>query len=386
MFWIFLRLGLTSFGGPIAHIGFFRQEFVEKRAWFNDSQFAQWIALCHALPGPSSSQLGFLIGYQRNGWSGALAAFFGFTLPSALIMSAVAYGWFAYHQAWSSLIPALLIVAAAVVIQATWGMAKQFCRRAEWILTAISSAFVLLAFPSVWTPILLLLGLALLGQWLKTDAPATTLNLQRTPSRQLALSLLIAPLALLILLPGLVLLMPELALFDSLYRAGALVFGGGHVVLPYLQIELVQPGLVTESAFLSGYAFAQTLPGPMFSFATYLGTLTQGWLGAIVATIAIFLAGLAWIIGVLPFYQQLISRSSFQAGLAAIQAGVVGFLIAALMNPILPHAIVSWPSLGLLGLNLLLLWRFKISVIVLILLNLSVVTFAEWLAPGLVLN
>lgn len=386
MFWIFLRLGLTSFGGPIAHIGFFRQEFVEKRAWFNDSQFAQWIALCHALPGPSSSQLGFLIGYQRGGWPGALAAFLGFTLPSALIMSAVAYGWFAYHQAWSSLIPALLIVAAAVVIQATWGMAKQFCTRAEWVLTAISSAFVLLAFPSVWTPILLLIGLALLGQWLKTDAPASTLSLQRTPSRQLALTLLIVPLGLLILLPGLVLLMPELALFDSLYRAGALVFGGGHVVLPYLQIELVEPGLVTESAFLSGYAFAQTLPGPMFSFATYLGTLSQGWLGAIGATIAIFLAGLAWIIGVLPFYQQLICRSNFQAGLAAIQAGVVGFLIAALINPILPHAIVSWPSLGLLGLNLLLLWRFKISVIVLILLNLSVVTFAEWLAPGLVLN
>ncbi|HEY9017984.1 chromate efflux transporter [Thiomicrospira sp.] len=386
MFWMFLRLGLTSFGGPMAHIGFFRQAFVEKRAWFNDQQFAQWIALCHALPGPSSSQLGFLIGYQRAGWPGAFAAFLGFTLPSALIMSAVAYGWFAYHQAWSSLIPALLIVAAAVVIQATWGMTKQFCRRAEWALTAISSALVLLAFPSVWTPILLLLGLALLGQWLKTYTSSAPLDLQRTPSRTLGLALLIAPLSLLIILPGLVLVLPELALFDSLYRAGALVFGGGHVVLPYLQIELVQPGLVTESAFLSGYAFAQTLPGPMFSFASYLGALTQGWLGAIVATIAIFLAGLAWIIGVLPFYQQLITNSHFQAGLVAIQAGVVGFLLAALINPILPHAIVSWPSLGLLVLNLLLLWRFKLSVVVLILLNLSVVTLAEWLAPGLVLQ
>lgn len=386
MFWIFLRLGLTSFGGPIAHIGFFRQEFIEKRAWFSDRQFAQWIALCHALPGPSSSQLGFLIGYQRAGWPGALASFLGFTLPSALIMSALAYGWFAYHQAWSGLIPALLVVAAAVVIQATWGMAKQFCGRAEWVLTAISSALVLLAFPNVWTPIVLLVVLALLGQWLKNTTPASTLNLQRTPSRALGLTLLIAPLGLLILLPGLVLVMPELALFDSLYRAGALVFGGGHVVLPYLQIELVQPGLVAESAFLSGYAFAQTLPGPMFSFATYLGALTQGWLGAMIATLAIFLAGLAWIIGVLPFYQQLITRSSFQAGLAAIQAGVVGFLLAALINPILPHAIVSWPSLGLLGLNLLLLWRFKVSPIVLILLNLSLVALAEWLAPGLVLN
>lgn len=386
MFWIFLRLGLTSFGGPMAHIGFFRQEFVEKRAWFSDSQFAQWIALSHALPGPSSSQLGFLIGYQRAGWSGALAAFIGFTLPSALIMSAIAYGWFAYHQAWSSLIPALLIVAAAVVIQASWAMAKQFCRRAEWGLTAISSALVLLAFPSIWTPIILLVGLALLGQWLKTDVTSNPLTLQRTPSRRVALTLLIAPFGLLILLPGLVVLMPELALFDSLYRAGALVFGGGHVVLPYLQLELVQPGLVAESAFLSGYAFAQTLPGPMFSFATYLGTLTHGWLGAIIATIAIFLAGLAWIIGILPFYQQLTTRAGFQAGLAAIQAGVVGFLIAALINPILPHAIISWSSLGLLVLNLVLLWRFKISAMVLILLNLSVVAFAEWLAPGLVLH
>lgn len=373
IFNLFLRLGLTSFGGPIAHISFFRAEFVEKQRWFDDTQFAQWIALCHALPGPSSSQLGFLIGYQRGGWLGAIAAFIGFTLPSALIMSALAYGWFAYHQAWSQIIQALLIVAAAVVIHAIWNMANPFYHRTSLVAITLLSALVLLAAPWVWTPILLLVLLALLGQFIK---PTTALNndvppqLPRLPGRKLALMLLATPLALLLLLPGLVQWMPALSLFDSVFRAGALVFGGGHVVLPYLQLELVQPGLVTESAFLSGYALAQTLPGPLFSFASYLGALTQGWIGALVATGAIFLAGLMWIIGILPFYQSLLNQPRFQAGLVAIQAGVVGFLLAALINPILPHAIINWQSALLLALNLVLLFRFKLSAIWLIVISL----------------
>ena len=369
IFKAFLTLGLTSFGGPVAHIGYMRDAFVVRKAWFSEVQFAQWIALCHALPGPSSSQLGFLIGYQRAGWLGAIAAFIGFTLPSALIMAALAYGWFSYHQAWSSLIQALLIVAAAVVTQATWSMAKQFCNRGLLILIALISATLLLIWPFVWMPIALIIALALLGQFMPTPPPTEAVKLNRLPHPTLALGLLLLPMVLLLLLPVLVHFWPELTLFDSVYRAGALVFGGGHVVLPYLNIELVQPGLLSEEAFMSGYALAQTLPGPLFSFATYLGALMHGWIGALLATLAIFLAGLMWIIGVLPFSHRLLNHPRFQPGLVAIQAGVVGFLLAALINPILPHALINWQSVLLLALSLALLFVYRLAVIGLIVLN-----------------
>ncbi len=369
IFKAFLTLGLTSFGGPVAHIGYMRNAFVERKAWFSEAQFAQWIALCHALPGPSSSQLGFLIGYQRAGWAGAFAAFVGFTLPSMLIMVALAYGWVAYNQAWSSLIQALLIVAAAVVTQATWSMAKQFCNRGLLILIALISATLLLIWPFVWMPIALLVALALLGQFMPTPPPTEAVKLNRLPHPTLALGLVLLPMVLLLLLPVLVYFWPEWALFDSVYRAGALVFGGGHVVLPYLNIELVQPGLVSEEAFMSGYALAQTLPGPLFSFATYLGALMHGWIGALLATLAIFLAGLMWIIGILPFSHRLLNHPRFLPGLVAIQAGVVGFLLAALINPILPHALINWQSVLLLALSLALLFVYRLSVIGLIVLN-----------------
>ncbi|MDY0137267.1 MAG: chromate efflux transporter [Thiomicrospira sp.] len=369
IFKAFLTLGLTSFGGQVAHIGYMRDAFVVRKAWFSEVQFAQWIALCHALPGPSSSQLGFLIGYQRAGWAGAFAAFVGFTLPSMLIMVALAYGWVAYNQAWSSLIQALLIVAAAVVTQAVWSMAKQFCNRGLLILIALISATLLLIWPFVWMPIALIIALALLGQFMPTPPPTETVKLNRLPHPTLALGLVLLPMVLLLLLPVLVHFWPELTLFDSVYRAGALVFGGGHVVLPYLNIELVQPGLLSEEAFMSGYALAQTLPGPLFSFATYLGALMHGWIGALLATLAIFLAGLMWIIGVLPFSHRLLNHPRFQPGLVAIQAGVVGFLLAALINPILPHALINWQSVLLLALSLALLFVYRLAVIGLIVLN-----------------
>ncbi|MFA6700602.1 MAG: chromate transporter, partial [Thiomicrospira sp.] len=292
-----------------------------------------------------------------------------FTLPSALIMAALAYGWFSYHQAWSSLIQALLIVAAAVVTQATWSMAKQFCNRGLLILIALISATLLLIWPFVWMPIALIIALALLGQFMPTPPPTEAVKLNRLPHPTLALGLLLLPMVLLLLLPVLVHFWPELTLFDSVYRAGALVFGGGHVVLPYLNIELVQPGLLSEEAFMSGYALAQTLPGPLFSFATYLGALMHGWIGALLATLAIFLAGLMWIIGVLPFSHRLLNHPRFQPGLVAIQAGVVGFLLAALINPILPHALINWQSVLLLALSLALLFVYRLAVIGLIVLN-----------------
>jgi len=379
LFWSFLKLGFTSFGGPVAHIGFFRQQFVERQAWFSESQFAQWIALCHMLPGPSSSQLGFLIGYQRGGWSGAMAAFIGFTFPSALIMALLAYGWFAYHQAWSSLLHGLILVAAAVVIQAIWAMGKQFCSTWTLRLLALCSALAFLVLPYAWTPIALIAVLFVIGQFMPSAQTENQAMVSlRTPSKSLGYGLIALVIALLALLPGLVMIKPEWAMFDSLYRAGALVFGGGHVVLPYLHLELVQPGLVSEQAFLSGYSLAQALPGPMFSFAAYLGALSLGWQGAVIATLAVFLAGLLLIIAILPFYQSFAHNPKLQKGLVAIQAGVVGFLLAALVNPILPHALINWQSALLIALNLMALLRFKISVLWLLPLNAAIYSLITW--------
>lgn len=371
VFKAFLALGLTSFGGPVAHMAYFHQAFVVRKAWFSEAQFAQWLALSQLLPGPASSQLGFLIGYQRAGWPGAFAAFIGFTLPSAILMTLLAYGWFAYQQAWSGLIHALLIVAAAVVSQAVWSMSKQFCTDTRLRVLALLSALVMWWWPFIWTPLALLLVLALIGQWQVAGGtpPSAPVGLQRQPSRRAAWWLIMLPLALLAGLPMVADLAAPLALFDSLFRAGALVFGGGHVVLPYLTIELVEPGQISEDAFLSGYALAQTLPGPLFSFAAYLGALSLGWLGALLATLAIFLAGLMWIIGLLPFYQTLIQHRRVQPSLLVIQAGVVGFVLAALINPILPHALINWQSAVLLAVSLWLLLKYRLSVIWLILLN-----------------
>lgn len=369
----FLLLGLTSFGGPIAHIGFFQKKFVEQKAWFNHQQFAQWIALCHLIPGPSNSQLGFLIGYQRHGWLGAIAAFIGFTLPSALIMSLLAFGWVIYDQAWSNFIHGFILVASAVVIQATWVMARQFCQGWHLVLLTTLCALCFYTLPNSWTPLAILISLAIVGQFFpKPSITSIQAKFIRQPSKKQGGILLIFTIGLLLILPGLVAFLPELTLYDGLYRAGALVFGGGHVVLPYLQIETVETGIITEQTFLTGYSFAQAMPGSLFTFASYLGAVTFGWVGAIIATLTIFLSGLIWIISILPFYNQLIQNSRIQPSLITIQAGVVGFLAATLLNPILPHALIDPLSWTLVTLNLIALLRFKISVLILLPLTASV--------------
>lgn len=384
----FLKLGLTSFGGPAAHIGFFHQAFVVRQRWFDDSTFARWIALCHLLPGPSSSQLGFLIGYQRGGWPGAVAAFVGFTLPSAMMMLGLAYGWFWLDDTWQPVWHALVLVAAAIVIQVTWQMSRQFCQAWSLKLLALLTALGLMLWPSVWAPVVLLLGLGMIATLFKhrfgfLAAVATSHNSvdsgERTPAFESRSPSIKTGWSLIVLAIGLLGILPLLAwtderiwsIGDGFYRAGALVFGGGHVVLPMLELEWVQTGRVTESQFLAGYSLAQALPGPLFTFASYLGGVMAGWLGAVVATLAIFLPGLLLIIGILPFYQAFTSSERLQAGLVAVQAGVVGFLLFALVVPILPHALVDWASGVLVAMNLVLLLKWQWPAVWLMPLNIA---------------
>jgi len=375
VFFHFLLLGLSSFGGPMAHIGFFRERFVQQQAWFSEAMFAQWVVLCNLLPGPSSSQLGFLIGYQRAGWLGALAAFIGFTLPSALIMLVLAYGVMQWQTAIEAWLPALMVLAAAVVIQATWGMAKQFCRHTTTLAMTVISAIALVLLPSPLIAISLLVLNGLIGwrvfQSSAAASPSDEALFNQQPSRAQARLLIALALGLLVVLPLVALFGGIWSLIDSLYRAGALVWGGGHVVLPYLQLEFVQNQQMDNALFLSGYAMAQALPGPMFSFAAYLGALDQGLLGALVAIIAIFLAGLLLVIGILPFYQQLQSYPSIKAAMMGLQATVVGLMLAALINPILPHALTQISLAALLLLNLIWLIQLQRNALLLIPINLA---------------
>uniref|UniRef100_Q31EY2 Chromate ion (CHR) family transporter n=1 Tax=Hydrogenovibrio crunogenus (strain DSM 25203 / XCL-2) TaxID=317025 RepID=Q31EY2_HYDCU len=368
----FLKLGCTSFGGPVAHIGFFREVFVVRQSWFDEAQFARWTALCHFLPGPSSSQLGFLIGYQQAGWVGAMAAFVGFTLPSAIIMALLAYGWVALDDTWRMLLQALIIVAAAVVLKTIWQMSQAFCQ--SWILKSVMLLSILPLFlmPVVWVPILWLIMLAAIGPYLSvsSDTNASSFK-QRTPSVRQGVFLISSAVALLVIIPVISQFFPHILwqISEGFYRAGAMVFGGGHVVLPFLELEWVQTQQVSEEAFLAGYGVAQALPGPLFTFASYLGVLLGGVPGAVLATFSIFLAGFLLVIGVLPFYQKVTQSKHLQKSLTVIQAGVVGFLVFAFVNMILPHAVINWQSGVMLLLNGVLLFRFHWSVLSLMLVN-----------------
>ncbi|MHA6204832.1 chromate efflux transporter [Dyella soli] len=341
VFAVFLSLGLRSFGGPIAHLGYFRQAFVEQRRWLDDARYSQLLALCQFLPGPASSQLGFAIGLQRAGWRGALAAFLGFTLPSATLM--LAFAWWAPYlrDAWGqSLLHGLKLVAVVVVAQGVLGMwrslAPDWPRRA----LAVGAAMLLLWQPQAWMQLLVVVVAALLAPWAcrRVMAHAGAVAAPRY-GRPLAVVLLACHAAML-LFAFVVgtrgsLLVQTAAAF---YRAGALVFGGGHVVLPWLRQALVLPGWVDENSFLAGYGAAQALPGPMFSLAAYLGSRMldgQGGIaGALVALLAIFLPGFLLLGGVLPFWHRLAARAGAVRVVAAINAAVVGLLAAALYNPV----------------------------------------------------
>jgi chromate transporter len=348
VFTVFLKLGLTSFGGPVAHIGYFRQAFVVERQWLSESDFASRLALCQALPGPASSQLGFLIGWHRAGWLGALAAWVAFTLPSAILLVLLAL----YALPWAShgaisMLHGLKLVAVAIVAHAVWGMWSSLCRTTGTRILALAG-FAMAMWLTGWMGQIgaIALGAVVGFVILRQTATATPSSIAHAEvKRPLGTFLLLLALVLLIGLPLLAQHQPVLQMFDSFYRAGALVFGGGHVVLPLLQSSVVNTGLVSNDAFLVGYGLAQAVPGPLFTFAAWLGALDPtlpGWSGAGLALVAIFLPGLLLVAGVMPWWQQWQHNRHAMALLTGINAAVVGVLASAWVDPIITTSVRGW--------------------------------------------
>ncbi len=341
VFAVFLRLGLTSFGGPVAHLGYFRDEFVMRRRWLSDRAYADLVALCQFLPGPASSQVGLAIGLSRAGYLGALAAWTGFTLPSAVALVLFAYGMTALGDvSGAGWLHGLKVVAVAVVAQAVLRMMRSLTPDRERATLAVVAAALALAAPSAWGQIgAIILGAIAGVTLLRAEAASDHASLPLTIGRRTGIAMLFIFFALLFALPLLALATSSqsMRLFDAFYRAGSLVFGGGHVVLPLLQASVVPPGWVTNDAFLAGYGAAQAIPGPLFTFAAYLGAVMDpapnGWIGAAICLIAVFLPSLLLVVGVLPFWEELRHRPTAQAALRGVNAAVVGLLLAALYNP-----------------------------------------------------
>jgi chromate transporter len=359
IFLVFLRLGLTSFGGPIAHFGFFRDEFVGRRRWLDDRAYADLVALCQFLPGPASSQVGLAIGLTKCGYAGAAAAWLGFTLPSALIMTACGLGMIAYGDIVPpALLHGLKIAALAVVANALYGMARTLCPGRVHAGIALLAAIVMLFANAPWMQIGVIALAALAGRLLLTsDAPPTDSDTGLRFGRYAAFVAACLFAGLLVALPLLVGMTPGsglLATADAFYRVGALVFGGGHVVLPLLQAELVPPGWIDNSRFVAGYGVAQAVPGPMFTLTAYLGAVIAptggpagGLAGAAVALIAVFLPSVLILVAVLPFWATIRRMSAARAALAGVNAAVVGLLLAALYDPVWTSSIGNAQDLAL---------------------------------------
>ncbi len=337
VFTAFLRQGCTAFGGPIAHLGYFRTEFVERRRWLTDDHYASLVALCQFLPGPASSQTGMGIGLSRAGLPGALAAWLGFTLPSAVLMFLMALlAPTLLAAAGSGWLLGLKAVAVAVVIQAVWGMARSLCPDRDRQTLALMLAMVPWAVPGVHGQLLVMLAGGLWGAWRLSPQENAPSPLPLAVPRWLSWTSLGLFFGLLIGLPLLQAAMPHRSLeqFAAFYWAGSLVFGGGHVVLPLLQSAFVGPNGVSLDQFLAGYGAAQALPGPLFTFATYLGATLNGVTGALVATVGIFLPSLLLVVGALPFWADLGRHPLTNRLLQGLNAAVVGLLVAALYDPI----------------------------------------------------
>lgn len=346
----FLILGLTSFGGPVAHLGYFHAELVARRKWLNEQSYADLVALCQFLPGPASSQVGFALGLHRGGFAGALTAWAAFTMPSVLLLlifaySASALGGVVGH----GVIHGLKLVAVAVVAQAVWGMARQLCPDFKRLAIAIAALFIVVLLTSALSQ-MAAIGLgALLGWWwCKTSSSITSFgHFEIATSKATAKFVFFSFFTLLLGLPLLLILVESqgLALFESFYRAGALVFGGGHVVLPLLESSVVESGWISQDQFLAGYGAAQALPGPLFTFAAYLGAIVapepNGFAGATIALIAIFLPGMLLLLGVLPYWEELRKKQNAKTAMAGANAAVVGILAAALYDPVWRSAVLS---------------------------------------------
>jgi len=373
---VFLKLGVSSFGGPIAHIGYFREEFVVRRSWLDEQAFVDLVALCQFLPGPASSQVGFSIGLMRAGYAGALAAWTGFTLPSAIILVLFAYGAGALSgPAGTGVLHGLKLVAVAIVAQAVWGMARTVCPGRERASIAVLSALIILFSSSSLAQIGTILLGGILGLWLCRNAPPVAEGHIAMPvSRRAGLLALAAFFILLIGLPVLQALngSPGVALFDAFYRSGALVFGGGHVVLPLLREAFVAPGWVSDEAFLAGYGAAQAVPGPLFTFAAYLGAVVKpsphGVAGAALGLFGIFLPGILILLGALPFWDSFRTRIEAQSVMRGVNAAVVGLLGAALYNPLWTSSVKTPGDFGvaLVGFVLLSVWRAPPLVVVIV--------------------
>jgi chromate transporter len=364
---VFLKLGVSSFGGPIAHLGYFREEFVVRRRWLDEQAFVDLVALCQFLPGPASSQVGFSIGLMRAGYRGALAAWTGFTLPSAIVLLLFAYGAGALTgPVGGGLLHGLQLVAVAIVAQAVWGMARTLCPDRERASIAAVAALIILFGGSGVVQIAAIVFGAAAGLWLCRGAPPATVDHMTIPvSRNVGLAALTAFFVLLVGLPIAQSLTNAqgLALFDAFYRSGALVFGGGHVVLPLLRDAFVAPGWVSDDTFLAGYGAAQAIPGPLFTFAVYLGAVVRpsphGVAGAALGLFGIFLPGMLVLLGTLPFWDTLRKRAGAQAAMRGINASVVGLLGAALYNPVWTSSVRTPGDFGvaLVGFTLLTAWR-----------------------------
>lgn len=365
---VFLKLGLTSFGGPIAHLGYFRNELVVRRRWIDEAGYGDLVALCQFLPGPASSQVGFALGVLRgNGLAGGLAAWLGFTMPSAIILIAFALGAAAFTgPVAEGALHGLKLVAVAVVAQAIWGMAKSLTPDRQRAAIALAAVAIVVFIGGSYGQVGAIGLGAFSGLWLcRGDGAASTGRLSFPVSRQRGAFMLIL-FAALFLIPPLAAGMTghqAVALFDAFYRSGALVFGGGHVVLPLLQAEVVAPGWVSNEGFLAGYGLAQAVPGPLFTFAAYLGAIMEpapnGFAGAAIALVAVFLPGLLLVYGMLPFWDGLRRRPAAQSAMRGANAAVVGILGAALYNPVWTSAVLSPRdfAMALAGFLLLTVWK-----------------------------
>lgn len=360
----FLKLGLTSFGGPVAHLGFFRDEFVLRRKWLDEAAYADLVALCQFLPGPASSQVGFALGLMRAGWGGALAAFAAFTLPSAILLTALALTATRIEGPLAAgLLHGLKLAAVAIVAQAVWGMARSLCPDRERAVIAVLAVAVLAFAPgSVGMMVAIAFG-ALAGLLLNKGQALPGTMTPVAVGKRTGLAALALFVALLVGLPLLAGLGQGVVLAEAFYRAGALVFGGGHVVLPLLEAATVQPGWVSEDAFLTGYGAAQAVPGPLFTFAAWLGAVMgpapNGILGAGIALLALFLPGFLLLVAALPFLGWMRRHRLAQSGMQGANAAVVGILAAALYDPVFTSAVTGMPdfALALAGFVALTVWR-----------------------------
>lgn len=344
IFFVSTKLGFTSFGGPIAHLGYFHEEYVRRRKWMDEKSYADLVALCQFLPGPASSQIGIGIGVMRAGALGGIVSFIGFTMPSVIaliIFALVVQGLDVSQAGW---IHGLKIVAVAVVAHAILGMAQNLTPDRQRKTIALFAVIVTLLWQTAYSQVGVILLGAFIGFLLYKKEKVDVERLSPFPlSRRFAIGCLLLFFGLLFLLPILRELtsIQWIALFDSFYRSGALVFGGGHVVLPLLEKEFVPTGWLSEEAFLAGYGATQAVPGPLFTFAAYIGAVINGWIGGLLATVAIFLPAFLLVFGTLPFWDSLRRNSKVKGALMGVNAAVVGILISAFYTPIWSSSILT---------------------------------------------